>query len=248
MRLPSHRAHRIAAAALVAGLAALTVPGTAGATAGPLTVVVSGNGPAFGAEVVVQCESAPVPSADGVDIGGAARAERRTLAVAENGTATFQITDLADDTACTVTASGSGAALLDAVDGGTVLVGSDGQARGVAVTVDRGTPVTAHLTFEIPVMLPAPTSSTTMPEAPNVTGSGSAALTPPALPGSDGAASAAAPVALAAARSTTTASSAALPDPSGTGTALVLASIGVLICGAAAYGLLLTRRQESHHA
>lgn len=247
LRLPSHRAHRFAAAALVAGFGAVLLPGTAGATTTPLTIVVSGNGPAFGAEVVVTCESAPVPSTGGVDIGGAARAERHTVAVAEHGDATLQISDLTDGTACSVTASGLGAALLDAVDGGVALVGSDGQASGVAVTVDRGTPVTAHLTFKIPVVIPAPASSSTVLDATNATGSGSAASLPPALPGSDGAASAAAPVALAAARSTTTASSAALPDPSGTGTALVIASIGVLICGAAAYALTLTRREPRAH-
>lgn len=227
-------------------MSALMLPGIAGATEAPLTIVISGNGPAFGAVVVVTCESAPMPETDGVAIGGAARAERHTVAVAEGADATIQISDLTDGTACSVTASGSGAALLDAVDGGTALVGSDGQARGVAVTVDRGTPVTAHLTFEIPAVIPASTSSSTVPGATNAAGSGSAASTPPALPGSDGAASAAAPVTLAAARSTTTASSAALPDPSGTGSALVIATIGVLICGAAAYGLLLTTRKEPH--
>ncbi|MEO6469232.1 MAG: hypothetical protein ABIP21_09030, partial [Acidimicrobiia bacterium] len=144
-----------------------------------------------------------------------------------------------------VTTSGSGAAHLDAVDGGTPLVGSDGQIRGVAVTVDRGTPVTAHLTLVIPAATNAAVASPLATTATmNAAGSGSAASTPPALPGSDGAASAAAPVALAAARSTTTASSAALPDPSGTGTALAIACVGLLLCAAGAYALVVSSRRE----
>src|SRR6478736_1593040 len=104
--------------------------------------------------------------------------------------------------ACSVTATGPTAADLGAVDGGTPLVGADGQLRGVAVTVDRGTTATAYLTFHIPFAIAssAPNGANTT----TATGSGSAASTPPPLPGGDGAASAAAPVALAAARSTTT--------------------------------------------
>jgi hypothetical protein len=165
--------------------------------------------------------------------------------VPAGGTTTLTIADLTAGTACSVSASGPTAADLGAVDGGTPLVGSDGQLRGVAVTVDRGTTATAHLTFTVPFAIassPSHSGATTTTAA----GSGSAASTPPALPGGDRAASAAAPVALAAARSTTTASSAALPDTSGSGTTLVLASIGVLLCGAAAYGLVIRDRREPH--
>lgn len=253
LRLPSPRAHRLAATVVAAGLSALVLSGVtsgAGASAevAPLTVVVSGNGTAFSTDLLISCETPAAPSRHGVDIAGAATAERHTLAVPGQGGVQLHITDLADGSACSVTASGSGAAHLDAVDGGTPLVGSDGQVRGVAVTVDRGTPVTAHLTFQVPAVIPATVAPLVPTDVTNAAGSGSAALTPPALPGSDGAASAAAPVALAAARSTTTASSAALPDPSGTGTALVIACVGLLLCGAVAYALVLSsqRRPRAH--
>jgi hypothetical protein len=245
--LPSQRTHcpgitGLVATALVAGIGAFAVPGIAGASTAPLTVVVSANA-AMTADLTISCESPSAPAKHGVDIAGAATAERHSLAVPGQGGVQFQISDLTTGSACAVTASGPGA-VLDAVDGGTPLVGSDGQVRGVAVTVDRGTPVTAHLTFQIPAVLPTAVPRTEATTATNAAGSGSAALAPPPLPGSDGAASAAAPVALAAARSTTTSSSAALPDPSGTNTALVMASVGVLLCGAVAYLLLLSTRRQ----
>lgn len=237
---------------MAAGLGALTLSGVAGATVasapapgGPLTILVSGNGATFSTNVDVACESPSAQDTGDVQIASAATAERRSVAVAGT-TARFEISDLTDGSACSVTTSGSGAAHLDAVDGGTPLVGSDGQIRGVAVTVDRGTPVTAHLTLVIPAAINAAVAS---PRATTATmsaaGSGSAASTPPALPGSDGAASAAAPVALAAARSTTTASSAALPDPSGTGTALAISCVGLLLCALVAYALVVSSRRET---
>ena len=249
MRSPSHQAHLVAATVLAAGLCALSLPGIAhasgvGAGRPSVTVVVSGNGTPFRTNVVISCESPAAPAADGVDIGGAATAERHKLSVPGQAGVQLRISDLTDGSACSITASGSGAAHLDAVDGGTPLVGSDGQVRGVAVTVDRGTPVTAHLTFVIPAVIPATAAPLVSAGVKKAAGSGSAALTPPALPGSDGAASAAAPVALAAARSTTTASSAALPDPSGTGTALVISCVGLMLCGAVAYGLVLSSRRQ----
>jgi hypothetical protein len=208
-----------------------------------LTVVLDGHGAAFDGAVEIACESPAVAAAHGVDIGSALRTARETFSVPANGTSTLTIADLTAGSACSVTASGPTAADLGAVDGGIPLVGADGQLRGVAVTVDRGTAATAHLTFNIPFAIassaPHGASTTT------ATGSGSAASTPPALPGGDRAASAAAPVALAAARSTTTASSAALPDTSGSGTTLVLASIGVLLCGATAYVLVVRGRAEA---
>jgi hypothetical protein len=226
----------------LAFLATALAPSVAGAaTTSPLTIVVDGNA-AFDGSVEVTCESPWTAPADGVDVGSAARATRLPFSVPSAGTTMLEIADLTDGTACSVTAAGPTAADLGAVDGGTPLVGTDGQLRGVAVTVDRGTAATAHLTYTVPFAIassgPQGTKSTT------AAGSGSAASTPPALPGGDGAASAAAPVALAAARSTTTASSAALPDTSGSGTILVLASIGVLLCGLAAYGLLLHDGKE----
>ncbi len=252
MRLPSHRAHRLVATVVAAGIGALTLSGVAGATVaaapapgGPLTILVSGNGPAFSTNVNVACESPTAQDTGNVQIGGAATSGRQSVDVAAGATAHLEISDLTDGTACSVTTSGSGAAHLDAVDGGTPLVGSDGQIRGVAVTVDRGTPVTAHLTLVIPAATNAAVASPLATTATmNAAGSGSAASTPPALPGSDGAASAAAPVALAAARSTTTASSAALPDPSGTGTALAIACVGLLLCAAVAYALVVSSRRE----
>jgi hypothetical protein len=121
-------------------------------------------------------------------------------------------------------------------------VDGNGQLGGVAVTVDRGTTATAGLTFTIPVGVASgvPRTEST---ATTTAGSGSA-VPPTALPGGTGTASAAAPVALAASRSTTTASSAALPDTSGSGTTLVLASIGILICGVTAYILVLKDRHR----
>ena len=239
------------ATAVAAGIGALTLSGVAGAASapvsgGPLTIRVSGNGPAFSTNVEVTCESPAAPDTGDVQIGSAATAGRQAVDVAAGATASLQISDLTDGSACSVTTSGSGAAHLDAADGGTPLVGSDGQIRGVAVTVDRGTPVTAHLTFVIPAAIDAAVASPLATTATmNAAGSGSAASTPPALPGSDGAASAAAPVALAAARSTTTASSAALPDPSGTGTALAIACVGLLLCAAVAYALVVSSRRET---
>jgi hypothetical protein len=248
MRLPARTDRaRIAGCGVVAGLALLTavVPFTTAAAAEPgstLAVVVDGGGAAFRGRVEVTCESPAVPAARGVDIGSAATATRLPFSVPADGTTTLTIADLTAGSACAVTASGPTAAHLAAVDGGTRLVGTDGQLRGVAVTVDRGTAATAHLTYTVPFAIASsePTGSTST----TATGSGSAASTPPALPGSDGAASAAAPVALAAARSTTMKSSAALPDTSGSGTILVLASIGVLLCGAAAYVLVLRDHKE----
>ena len=242
-------ARRLAGVVLTSGLAVLATslaPSVAGAAAtSPLTIVVDGHGAAFDGSVEVTCESpTTAPAADGVDVGSAARATRLAFSVPSAGTTLLEIADLTDGTACSVTAAGPTAADLGAVDGGTPLVGTGGQLRGVAVTVDRGTAATAHLTYQVPFAIassePHGAHSTT------AAGSGSAASTPPALPGSDGAASAAAPVALAAARSTTTASSAALPDTSGSGTTLVLASIGVLLCGGAAYALVLRDRKEPH--
>ena len=164
------------------------------------------------------------------------------FSVPAGGTSTLTIADLTAGSACSVTATGPTAADLGAVDGGTPLVDADGQLRGVAVTVDRGTTATAHLTYTIPFAI-ASSASHTGATSTTAAGSGSAASTPPPLPGGDGAASAAAPVALAAARSTTTASSAALPDTSGSGTTLVLASIGILLCGSAAYVLVLREQR-----
>ncbi len=248
MRLPSQLTERprfikLAATMLVAALSAIFPSAVSGAATAPLTVIVDANA-AVDVELVLSCEAPAARPTHGVDIGGAATAERHALAVPGQGGVQVQISDLADGSACNITASGPEAAHLDAVDGGTTLVGSDGQVRGVAVTVDRGTPVTAHLTFVIPAAIPATVPRTEATDVTIAAGSGSAALAPPLLPGSDGAASAAAPVALAAARSTTTASSAALPDPSGTGTALVLASVGVLLCGAAAYAMVLFSRRS----
>jgi len=248
LRLPSQLTERprfvkLAAALLVAALGAILPSAVSGAATAPLTVIVDANA-AFDAELVLSCEAPAAPATQGVDIGGAATAQRHVLAVPGPGGVQIEISDLADGTACNITASGPEAAHLDAVDGGTTLVGSDGQVRGVAVTVDRGTPVTAHLTFMIPAVIPTTVPRTEAIDVENAAGSGSAALAPPLLPGSDGAASAAAPVALAAARSTTMTSSAALPDPSGSGTALVLASIGVLLCGAAAYAMVLFSRRS----
>ena len=251
MRLPSQRAHRLAATTcvatgLLAGLTSLMLPGIAAARpvsgTAALTVAIDANSAAK-VDLVLSCETPGVPATGRTEIRGAATAERHTLAVPGPGGILLQITDLTDGTACNITASGPGGAHLDAVDGGIPLVGSDGQFRGVAVTVDRGTPVTAHLTFAIPVVIPATVPRTEDTDVRHATGSGSAASTPPLLPGSDGAASAAAPVALAAARSTTTTSSAALPDPSGTGTAFALASVGILLCGAVAYALVLSSRK-----
>jgi len=246
MRSPSRSAHRLGrlAAALavtgVVGVAGLGSALPAGADdAATLTVVVAGHGPAFSGVVDVSCESPATPPADGVDIGTAARATRQDVSVPADGTTTFSIADLTAGTACAVTASGPTAADLGAVDGGTPLVGADGQLRGVAVTVDRGTAATAYLTFTIPFAIASPAPRGEASTATTAAGSGSAAPTPPPLPGGDGAASAAAPVALAAARSTPTTSSAALPDTSGSGAVLVLASLGVLLCGAVAYVLVL---------
>ncbi len=251
MRLPSPRAHRLVATAcvaggLLAGFATTTLPGVAGAASTgaeriPFTILVDANVAAT-VGVTVTCESPRVPSATDTDIAGAATAERHTLSVPGQGGIRIEIADLTDGSACNVTASGPEAAHLDAVDGGVPLVGSDGQVRGVAVTADRGTPVTAHLTFQIPVVIPATVPHTEAIDVRHAAGSGSAA-SPPLLPGSDGEASAAAPVALAAARSTTTKSSAALPDPSGTGTAFALACVGILLCGAVAYAMVVSSRR-----
>ena len=206
-----------------------------------VAVVLDGGGAAFSGAVEITCESPVVAESDGVDIASATRATHEPFSVPAGGTSTITIADLSFGSACSVTASGPTAADLGAVDGGTPLVGADGQLRGVAVTVDRGTAATAYLTFNIPFAI-----ASSAPHGANTTtaaGSGSAASTPPPLPGGDGAASAAAPVALAAARSTTTASSAALPDTSGSGTTLVLASIGILLCGSAAYVLVLREQR-----
>jgi hypothetical protein len=250
MRLPSRPTRSIgfvAAVAIASGLAVVGVASDAGAEPGTaLTVVLDGNGRAFTGTVEITCESPAAPAADGVDIGSALTTTRSDFSVPTDGTTTLTIADLSAGTACAVSAAGPTAADLGAVDGGTPLVGSDGQLRGVAVTVDRGTTAAAHLTYTIPFAIASSESSNAKASTTTAAGSGSAASTPPPLPGSDGAASAAASVALAAARSTTTASSAALPDTSGSGTTLVLASIGVLLCGAAAYILVVRDRREPH--
>ena len=250
MRPPSrsyHRTGRLFATAAGLGLGVLGLmagAAPAGATNSGLSVVVVGHGGAFSTTLEITCES-PTPAATGdVELGSAMTATRESVSVPADGTSMFTIADLTDGTACSVTATGPTAANLGAVDGGTPLVGPDGRLRGVAVTVDRGTAATAHLTYKVPFAIAS--SEPQGAHTTTATGSGSAASTPPALPGSDGAASAAAPVALAAARSTTTSSSAALPDTSGSGTTLVLASIGVLLCGGAAYALVLRDRKEPH--
>ncbi len=244
MRLPSTtRRTRLTALVFLAGLGLLATAPAAGADSAALVVSVSGHGAAFSTTIELTCESPAAPAADGVDIGGAAVAARHDISVPADG-ATSILADVADGSACAVTASGPQAAFLTAADGGTALVGADGHLRGVAVTVDRGTPVTAHLTYTVPVVLESTAPRTEAASTTTTTGSGSAASTPPLLPASDEAASAAAPVALAAARSTTTTSSAALPDTSGSGTALVLATVGVLLCGIVGYGLALTNKRE----
>src|SRR6478735_4051143 len=231
--------------ALVGSFAAATVAGADTDSPPALAVVLDGRGAAFDGAVEITCESPAVADAHGVEIGSAVRSTRDNFSVPTGGTSTLTIADLTAGSACSVTATGPTAADLGAVDGGTPLVGADGQLRGVAVTVDRGTTATAHLTYTIPFAI-ASSRSHTEAHTTTAAGSGSAASTPPPLPGSDRAASAAAPVALAAARSTTTAPSAALPDTSGSGTTPVLASIGVLLCGAAAYVLVLRDRKEPH--
>ncbi len=252
--LPACRVRCLTASLIVAGLSALTLSTAAGAAdvtstpdsaPTPLTVVVTGIGGPFAVSVVVSCETPTASSHDGVEIGSAATASRHDVAVAANDSTTLTINDLTDGTACSVTASGEHAPDLQAATGGVELVGSNGRLRGVAVTVDRGTPVTAHLTFNIPAAIDSAVPHHEVTVATDAVGSGSAASTPPLLPGGDRAASAAALVALASARSTTTASSAALPDPSGSGTVLVLASLGVLLCGAAAYVLVLLNRRQA---
>jgi hypothetical protein len=243
MRLPSTtRRTGLTAIAFAAGLGLLVAAPPAGAESGALTVSVSVDGAAFSTTIELTCESPAAPAANGVDIGGAAVASRHDLSVPANGTTSVALDGVADGSACAVTAAGPQAASLTSADGGTALVGADGHLRGVAVTVDRGTPVTAHLTFTIPIVLESTASRTEAPSTTTTTGSGSAAPTPPLLPASDEAASAAAPVALAAARSTTTSSSAALPDTSGSGTVLVLASLGILGCGALAYAMVVVSR------
>jgi len=244
------RTVRSAAAAVLVGLGTLT---TLGASTAPpagaadlstVTIVVHGHGGAFTSDLQIDCESAtPSPTTDGVELGSALTSARTSFEVPADGTVVHTIADLSAGTACSVTAHGPTRAALGAVDGGTPLVGSDGQLSGVAVTVDRGTTATASLTYTIPVEVASgvPRTEST---ATTTTGSGSAVSTPRQLPGGEGVASAATPVALAAARSTTTASSAALPDTSGTGTTLVLASLGVLLCGASAYGLVLRDRHR----
>ncbi|MGZ6888239.1 MAG: hypothetical protein ACXVJ7_13920 [Acidimicrobiia bacterium] len=254
MRLTSPTTHRLGrllgVTALGVGALGIAATATAGAAEGRagLDIVVTGHGPAFAPTLDITCESpTPPPTPDGVELGSARTEAREHLLVPADGTTIRSVAGLTAGTACAVTASGPTAAALGAVDGGTPLVGSDGRLRGVAVTVDRGTTATASLTFTIPVGVASTVPRTESTET-TATGSGSAASTPPALPGGDGPASAAAPVALAAARSTTTASSAALPDTSGSGTTLVLSSIGVLLCGAGAYALVLRdRRQERAH-
>ncbi len=229
-------------ATLLLLLAAPSTPAAA-ATDGTLTILVAGHGAAFTADLHVACESAPPPAAaDGTELGSALTEARTEIPVPADGRAARTIADLSPGTACSVTAHGPTRALLGAVAGGTPLVDGDGQLSGVAVTVDRGTTATAGLTFTIPVEVASGvprTESTTTTTA----GSGSA-VPPTALPRGDGAASAAAPVALAAARSTTKASSAALPDTSGSGTVLVLASLGVAACGATAYVQVLRDRRR----
>ena len=243
MRLPSKkRFPRLSALTFLAALGATALASPAGADAAALLVTVTGNGPAFHTTVDVSCESPAVRAAHGVDIAGAATATRHKVSVPAQRATTFTIDNLADGSACSITASASPNS-LSAVDGGTALVGSDGQLRGVAVTVDRGTPVTAHLTYTIPVVLESTALHSEAAPTTTTAGSGGAASTPQ-LPASQGVASAAAPVELAAARSTTTMSSAALPDTSGSATTLVLASLGVLLCGIVGYGLALTSKRE----
>lgn len=223
----------------------LGAPATPAAAASgeTLTILVAGHGAAFAAELRITCESATSSATTGgTELGSALTTARTGFTVPADGVVARTIADLTPGTACSVTAHGPTRTALGAVDGGTPLVDGNGQLSGVAVTVDRGTTATAGLTFTIPVEVASGvprTESTTTTTA----GSGSA-VPPTALPRGAGAASAAAPVALAAARSTTTASSAALPDTSGSGTTLVLASIGVLICGATAYVLVLKDRHR----
>ena len=180
---------RVAGVVVASGLALLGSFVAAGG-AGPPTpatdacrspVVLDGTGAAFGGAVDVTCESPVVAESDGVDIGSAARAAHEPFSVPAGGTCTLTIADLSSGSACSVTASGPTAADLGAVDGGTPLVGADGQLRGVAVTVDRGTAATAYLTFNIPFAIAssAPHGASTTTAA----GSGSAASTPPAAAG-----------------------------------------------------------------
>ncbi len=248
MRLPSTTGRtRLTVLAFLAGLCLVATAPAAGADSAALTISVSADGAAVSTSIELTCESPAVPPADGVDIGGAAVARRHDVSVPANGATSIVLDDIADGSACAVTAAGPQAAFLTAADGGTALVGADGHLRGVAVTVDRGTPVTAHLTYMVPVVLESTAPRTEAASTTTTPGSGSAASTPPPLPASDEAASAAAPVALAAARSTTTSSSAALPDTSGSGTTLVLATLGVLLCGIVGYGLALTAKREHEH-
>src|SRR4051794_35449248 len=178
---PALPPRRVAGVVLASGLAVLATslpPSVAGATTtSPLTIVVDGNGTSFDGTVEAVCESPTTPAADGVDVGSAARATRLPFSVPAAGATMLEIADLTDGTACSVTAAGPTAADLGAVDGGTPLVGTDGQLRGVAVTVDRGTTATAHLTYKVPFAIassgPHGANTTT------ATGSGSAASTPP---------------------------------------------------------------------
>jgi hypothetical protein len=226
-------------------VAAPSAPPAGAADRDSLTIIVVGHGAAFTAQLEISCESPTrPPTADGTELGSALTTARTDVAVPADGFSVRTIADLTSDTACSVTAHGTSRTQLGAVDGGTPLVDGDGQLSGVAVTVDRGTTATASLTFTIPVDV-ASRAPRTESVPTTTTGSGSA-VTPAALPGGTDAASAAAPVALAAARSTTMASSAALPDTSGSGTTLVLASIGVLLCGAIAYVLVLKDRHHRH--
>jgi hypothetical protein len=249
MRLPSiehHRRRFLAAGAVATGaLGLLATPAGAGpATDASLVVSVAADRPTA-ATVLVECESrAPAPVA-GVDLAGVATADRRTVLVPAASEVQFPIDRLDDGAACAVTDGGSSSRLVGAA-GGVPLVDGSGHLRGVAVTVHRGTAVTAALTFSVPAAiassgLPAAAPSTT------TAGSGSAASASPQLPASDGAASAAAPLALAAARPATTVSSAALPDTSGSGTVLVLASLGILVCGVLAYTMVLFARRGDQH-
>ncbi len=244
MPLPSiSRVIRIPATLLVAG-AAMLAPATGAAAAGPsVVVIVSADGGAFETTLDIACESPAVPAADGVEVISAATAGRHDVTVPSGASTQIALPELADGSACAITESGPTAATLAAVTGGLRLTGADGTLRGVAVTVVRGSTVTAHLTHSIPVLVESMPPSISGDASTTLAGSGSAAMSLP-LPASDEVASAATPVALAAARSTAASASTALPDTSGSTTTLVLASVGILICGATGYGLLLNSRRR----
>jgi hypothetical protein len=240
-----HRLARPSAAALVGAVVALgaalgAAPAFAAGPSSPdtaaslrVTAAVSGGAQrSTSVDVAASCESTAPAAAGGVDLGSVATAERRQITAAPNAASATVIGGLAAGTTCTITETNITGGRLGAVSGGQPILDQHGNLSGVRVVLVAGNNDVA-LTTAFPVVATVDrvtTSRTGSVVTPSTAALGSAAVPSDGTPYAGGHWKPT-PRSEATTTSMTAASTAALPKARTTDTLLMLACIGVFICG-----------------